>query len=287
MNFKSQKQASSCQKDPFRFRVAVYKRISYFCLKHKKTKPFILIMKYLRILCLSFSVFSCSALVKTDTEQTNIKGVWTLKYSSFDTGPKYASSEEPLPEPPFNTLLVTDSTISFFYYPLTFLYTCSYTRSSDKILLVHPKNILPDAREIRLEDSLMTFTNQTGQGDDWLRLTDKFVRDSVDPGILGLLKRDSINYKLLPGKWILQKSVSANDGSEPQELYFPIRLPGEISISAEERDTATNKSLIRLNIEGKNRLFKIGFLTAYSITIWPYGWQVENCPSIIYSQADE
>jgi hypothetical protein len=252
-------------------------------------------MNHLLYILFSLLLLSCSFAhsekAKTENKEPkkNITGIWVHKYSKFNTGPEYAADERPFPEPPFNTFLVKDSTIDFFNYPYEFLYSFNYKRNGNKITILNDKHNFLKNYHFLLVDSLIHFSNKTifhENEKDWLELIEKYERDSVDFSTLQVLKKDTIHYKLLAGSWALNTSFSAEDGSDPIELIFPLKFPHKLSFPISQMDTAANKQLVQLKIEGKNKWFKIRFRSQYSVEMIPYGWKLEDCPAIVYYQMD-
>ena len=129
-------------------------------------------------------------------------------------------------------------------------------------------------------DSVLRFTNRTGTGDSWRTLIEEFSQKSVDLEILKVLKRDTLNYKLLFGSWELEHFLNLDDGSEPMELSFPIALPDELNLSPENLDTAVSKQVIRVKIGQEERPFWVLFLNQYAIELIPYHWDSGPCPYI-------
>lgn len=242
---------------------------------------------FLSILLLSCSSHSQNEKVANQEPEKDITGVWTHRYSAWNNGPEHIPNEWPFPDPPFDTFFVTDSTIDFFNYPYEFLYSYKYQRKGNKLTILNSNNNELTNFRIQLDDTLLHFSYKItyhNNGNDWIEFIEKYTRDSVDLSVLALLKKDTINYKLLEGKWDLNTIYSAEDGSEPIDLVFPLKFPLKFKFPIAQLDTATNKQLVQLKIEGKNRWFKIRMHSRYSFELMPYGWSLEKCPQIYYSK---
>ena len=91
----------------------------------------------MKILLLLVVLFLCSC---NEKPKVNIQGTWSLASRNF-TDIDSTSTVEYLPEeffgaPYFNTVLIEDSTISFFRYPVQFLFTYKYAYFSNQLSII-------------------------------------------------------------------------------------------------------------------------------------------------------
>jgi hypothetical protein len=235
---------------------------------------------FLLILVLFF--YSCK-----EKPPIKIQGVWTLESRNFtDIDP--TSAVEYLPEeifgaPYFNTLLIKDSTISFFRYPLQFLFTCKYKHAPNQLSVIQIESDFFDSYQIKLNDSLLVFTEKVNSS-EWSEIIESYALDSLNLASLDLLEKDTINYESLLGKWELEKFIHLNDGSEPYEKRFPFVLPATLSFTSKDFKLEGKSNFLSLQIQGKKRRFKIVLYNQYHFRLIPYEWTPKDCPSIVYNR---
>lgn len=253
-------------------------------------------MRSMNLLLFVFSafLFSCNEGKPTENssviKQTpaNINGIWNLKLRDCAKINPKGVSEAPAPEERFNTIWVDDSTIYFFRYPYELTGSYSYKRNGDQLEL----NDFSDPFTFELKDSFLYVTENLKQGDclqyinQYSRSSGNHNQDTVNENLLQTLKKDTINFSLLTGKWILSTERNLNDGSDPVPLTFSFKIPHTLTFPDKRMNTAVSKQIITLDVNGKKRPFLISLLNEYSFSIAPWKWEPED-PEMIYYRSDE
>lgn len=240
---------------------------------------------FLLLVTLLFSCVSPSKHSEDVASHTpkNIKGVWNLKSREpMEVNPD-GINEDADPEELFNTLEINDSTISFYRYPFEHLFTYPYTRNGNEILV---KGLFKNYR-LELEDTWLLITEKYTNG-NYLRYNHHYNRsrgnynqDTVEMNLLRALKRDTINYHHLLGKWRLSTERNPNDGSDIIKLEFPFAIPHQLTFPNQKMDTTISKQIISLNVKGKKMPFVMTILDRYSFRLFPWHWELDG-PEMIY-----
>jgi hypothetical protein len=252
-------------------------------------------MRSMNLLLFVFSafLFSCNEGKPTENssviKQTpaNINGIWNLKLRDCAKINPDGISEAPVPEERFNTIWVDDSTISFFRYPYEFVGRYSYKRKGDQLEL----NDFSDPVTFEIKDSLLYVTENLKKGDclqyinQYSRSSGNHNQDTVNENLLQTLKKDTINFSLLTGKWILSTERHLNDGSDPIPLKFSFKIPYTLTFPANRMYSSVSKQIIILDVNGKKRPFLISLMDDYSFWISPWKWEMEG-PEMIYYKQD-
>lgn len=245
------------------------------------------------LVALSAVLFSCHA--EKTTENTsgvpstpaNIQGIWNLKSRDCAQINPKGISEAPVPDEKFNTIWIDDSTISFFRYPYEFIGTYSYKRKGDQLQL----NDFSDPVTFEIKDSLLYITENLKKG-DCLQYTNQYSRsrgnlhqDTVNEKRIDAMKKDTIHFSLLTGKWKLSTERHLNDGSDPVALKFSFKIPHTLTFPDPRIDTTVSKQIITLDVNGKKRPFLISLMNENSFSISPWKWDME-VPEMIYYRSE-
>src|SRR5688572_15120654 len=151
-----------------------------------------MIQKYLLLVALSTFLFSCNGGSQPEKDSVvrpaikEIKGIWNLKFRDCAKINPGGISEAQPPEALFNTIVVEDSTISFYRYPYEFIFSYTYQRNRDKLMLKD----FPHPYTFQIKDSMLIVT-ETQQKGDCLTQIEKYGRsrgnrnqDTVHPPLL-------------------------------------------------------------------------------------------------------
>jgi hypothetical protein len=139
----------------------------------------------------------------------------------------------------------------------------------------------------------MLYVTETMKNEDCLEYINQYGRslgnhnqDTVNPHVLEQLKKDTINFSLLAGKWRLSTERGLNDGSDPVPLKFPFKIPHALNFPNQNMDTTASKQIILLNVNGKKKPFLISRFEDNSFWIFPWHWTLDG-PEMIYYRSDE
>lgn len=247
-----------------------------------------MLQKYFLSLALFALLFSCNGQDQRENDSsgqspTAIKGIWNMKLSDCTTINPKGISEAPIPRELFNTIVIDDSTISFFDYPYEFVFSYTYQRSADELQLKG----LSDSYEFQLKDSML-FVTETQKEGDCLQHLEKYGRsrgnlhqDTVNPRLLEALKKDTINFSMLAGKWTLSTERHLNDGSDPVKLKFSFKIPHVMNFPNQNMDTTLSKQIVSLDVNGKKKPFLISLMDDHSFWLSPWHWELDG-PEMIY-----
>lgn len=244
-------------------------------------------MRLAYLFFISTLLFSCSSHSEKNKEEKsipkNIKGVWNLKSREPGKVNPEGVSEDTDPEELFNTIEINNSTISFYRYPFDLIFTYHYQQDGNQLNV----NGLVENYQLQFKDSSLLIS-ETHDNWNFLTYLQKYERsrgnynqDTVNLELLRTLKRDTINYNVLLGKWRLDTERNLNDGSEPIPLHFSPGIPHQLSFPNQKMDTTVSKQLINLNVNGKKRPFLIWIRDKYTFRLFPWHWESDD-PEMIY-----
>jgi hypothetical protein len=205
--------------------------------------------------------------------QLGLAGEWTCYKKSLDCNNAIFLDVDFLWLSGSGNLVFKDDSMWYFDYPREYYASYLFKNKSNELITYQSSN--PNLELSKLELNGDSLVRVIGRGDKII-WTEYYVRDKLDKEIIQLLLRDSVNTNELIGRWILQTTIHNNeDGSEPYEIDFPFELPDSLIFSKEDFPLSNIKGRrITINIEGKSREFRFGFVQEEGYTIWlrPTAW---------------
>ena len=161
--------------------------------------------------------------------------------------------------PGSSNLIFNNDTMWHFDYPREYYASHSFKIKNNELMISQGANNKWELSKLELNgDSLV----RVMESDPRFIMTEYYVRDTLDEGIIQLLIRDSVNTKELIGLWVLETSIHQEDGSEPYEIVFPFELPDSLLFHNQELPSSKIKGrIITINIDGKPKEFRFGFMT--------------------------
>ena len=208
-------------------------------------------------------------------EVPNVEGYWEFVKNEILVpapdieDPRDYMTEELIPDYEPYTAEVIFSKDSFYraYYPKELLEGGTY--KTDKGLL-DVEGSLGLSRCIVEGDTMILYRMDYGN-----LVKETFCRGFFDDKVVSILKRDTVNYALLAGKWYLARRANINDDGTEYHLNFPHKVADSIFVTYNEiTATVTTDRSIYMNTDGVKRKYYYGYRTGYvgELVLTPGDW---------------
>lgn len=193
-------------------------------------------------------------------DRDSIQGMWTSYNEQRDySNPNLIGPDTDSPgdnRPGIQNWVIKGDSVWIFHYPCQFYGAHSFKLINDSIYF--DGNTKAEFHIYKLSSNGSEILGTTQPENDKTPVISKiYYRDTFDLKVIDMLKRDSVNYDCLVGKMKLQRHVQPEDG-EAYDLKFPVTLPDYLNIqSAGDAAALYDNKIIRVNVEGKDRLFYV------------------------------
>lgn len=216
-------------------------------------------------------------LVRTSTME-EVPGIETFNQSPDEFPPREGIPFEYLKVP---DLIIENDSIHFFYYPVEFLSGKAF--SIDTQYLSYEGQWGTRTFPLRFEDDTL-FLYDFEEG--WF-LEEVYARATFDDSIISVLKKDSINYAMLEGKWVLYRDYFHNYGTH-YVLDFPHEIPDSLELTRKEilSTLDTDKSIL-MKTDGEYKKYYLGYSSFYDeLHLKPGPWYKGEDPWIHFDRKE-
>ena len=222
-----------------------------------------------------------------------LKGEWKLietitmeEVPGIETYHKSPDEFPPREGIPFEYLKVSDliienDSIYFLYYPIEFLSGKAF--SIDTQYLSYEGKWGVRSLPIRfVEDTLFLYDYEEG-----VFLQEIYTRTNFDDSIISVLKKDSINYAMLQGEWVLYRDYFHNYGTH-YVLDFPHQIPDTIKLTREEiLSTLDTDKSIQMKTDGEYKKYYLDYSSFYDeLHLKPGNWYKGEDPWIHFDRKE-
>ena len=122
-------------------------------------------------------------------------------------------------------------------------------------------------------------------GSDGTYLKEKYVKTAYQDSILNILKRDTLNYPMLAGNWILHREYWYDYGTH-YWLEYPYEIPDSISLSREQilKKLRTDKTIL-MKTNGKLKTYRLDYKDPH-LYLRPTEWYKGEDPYIHFYRSN-
>ncbi len=183
--------------------------------------------------------------------------------------------------------------------PFEFVNVPDLVFNKDSVFRIDYPMELFDAGDFSLDTHYLRYTSKYGtnlmpisvEGDtmnlylesEGVFLKETYLKTNFNDSIVSILTRDTLNYPLLEGTWILKRDYWYDYGTH-YWLEFPYTIPDSIELTREEiLETLHHDKSIKMKTNGKNRKYFLGYYNSY-LQLKPGNWYKGDDPHIHFER---